>query len=81
MGSNQQPLDYRPFAFPTEPRRLILRVEFKLLLILYSAIYSYNVSHHRINAQLLHQACIISFLFKQKISPLMKLGEIYVHIH
>ena len=35
VGSNQQPLDHRPFAFPTELRRLICRLGFKLLLILH----------------------------------------------
>ena len=45
MGSNQQPQDYIPNAFPTELHREICRVEFKLLL--YSVIlYSYDVTRH-----------------------------------
>ena len=36
MGSNQKPLDYRPFAFPTELRRPICRVGFKRLLKIYN---------------------------------------------
>ena len=80
MGSNQRPLDYRPSALPTKLRRLICRVEFKLLLILYSAIYSYNITGYCITTRRLHQACII-FLSKQKISPLMKLGELHDHIY
>ena len=46
VGSNQQPLDYSPFAIQTELRRTICRVGFKLLLILYNAIVSYNVTRH-----------------------------------
>ena len=32
MGSNQQPLDSKPYALPTELRREICGVGFKLLL-------------------------------------------------
>ena len=44
VGSNQQPLDSKPNALPTELSREICGVGFKLLL--HSAIYSYNVTHH-----------------------------------
>ena len=62
----------RPFAFPTELCRQICRMGFKLLLILYSAIYSYNVTCH----------CMYHIIFiTTEISPLMKLGELYAHIY
>ena len=46
VGSNQQPLNYSQNDFHTELDILIGRVGFKLLLILYSAIVSYNVTRH-----------------------------------
>ena len=46
VGSNQQPLDYSPNAFPPELRRLIGKVGYKLLLILYCAANTYNVTPH-----------------------------------
>ena len=39
VGSNQQPFDYIPKTLQAELRRLMYKVGFKLLLILYSAIY------------------------------------------
>ena len=42
MGPNQQPLIYKPIVLPSELCREICGVGFKLLL--YSAIYSYNVA-------------------------------------
>ena len=52
MGSNQQPLDYKPNAFLTELGGLICIVEFKLLLlyvtftVLYIATTLYVASLH-----------------------------------
>ena len=69
MDSNKQHLDYRSIAFPTELHLLICRVGLKLLFIVYSVLYSHNVTRHCVTMRYLHQACIKLFLLKQKISP------------
>ena len=78
MGSNQQPLDFKSNALSTALPRKICEVGFKHCTVhRYSIAQCYTSLQNRAVDQL-HQAC---HLLKQKILPLMKLGELYVHIY
>ena len=79
MGSNQQPLDSKPNALPTELRRGICGVGFKLLLC--SALYIATMLHLTAEPRGRPVASSMYFLLKQKILPLMKLGVLYVHMY
>ena len=77
MGSNKQPLEYSPNTFPTELYREICKVGFTLLL--YSAIYSYNITPHCITTRktsCIKQVSYYFFLSKQKNIAVDEIGRI-----
>ena len=77
MGSNQQPLNSKSNALPTELPREICGVGFKRFI---TVLYIATMLHLTAEPCGRPVASSMYFLLKQKL-PLMKLGELYVHIY